>query len=469
MGRWFFYGMMGWLVSAGLAWGGELQCGMAVRDITPPLPFPMAGYYHHRLSTGTSDPLLAKAMVFQQGDERVVLLICDTITINESVSTEIRRRVQEKLGILPEAVVITATHTHTGPIRDTYQPHITPEENAKAVAEGDYRKFNYSCFWVEQGMKAIEEAAKNLRPVALRVVRTNIDNLSFNRRFHMKDSSEVRFNPGIKNPNILRPAGPIDPDAVLMVLENPETAKPFASLSNFALHLDTTGGTLFSADYPFYLSEELRKKFGQDFLSFFGTAPCGDLNHIDVTGEYRRKAPQIGAELGEHLVKAWETQAAATALEKPALSAWSKTIHWNRRQYSAEEVQKAKDVREEINNPASKYTFLERVKAGMVLKLDKKPPQMALEVQVLRLSHDTAIVTLPGEIFVELGLAIKKASPFRNTLILELAQKDIIYVPTQKAFGEGSYETVNSMIEPGGGEKLVETALEGLNALKKSL
>ena len=90
----------------------------------------------------------------------------------------------------------------------------------------------------------------------------------------------------------------------------------------------------------------------------------------------------------------------------------------------------------------------------------------ALEVQTFRLSEDTAIVGLPGEIFTDLGLAIKAASPFKNTLVIELCNDNITYVPTRKAFAEGSYEIVNSRVAPGGGEILVETAVRLLKELK---
>jgi hypothetical protein len=88
-----------------------------------------------------------------------------------------------------------------------------------------------------------------------------------------------------------------------------------------------------------------------------------------------------------------------------------------------------------------------------------------MEVQVFRLSDDVALVGLPGEIFVELGLAIKKASPFAVTLVVELCNDAPGYVPTLKAFKEGSYETVNSRVQPGGGEKLVEAASRLLKEL----
>ena len=89
-----------------------------------------------------------------------------------------------------------------------------------------------------------------------------------------------------------------------------------------------------------------------------------------------------------------------------------------------------------------------------------------MPVQVFRFGREVALVALPGEVFVDLGLAIKRASPFETTLVVELAHDAPGYVPTRKAFTEGSYETVNSRIEPGGGELLVETAVRLLKELK---
>jgi len=74
-------------------------------------------------------------------------------------------------------------------------------------------------------------------------------------------------------------------------------------------------------------------------------------------------------------------------------------------------------------------------------------------------------VLLPGEVFVDLGLAIKLASPFAHTLVIELSNDNPAYLPTEKAFKEGSYETVNSRIAPGGGERLVEAAIQLLKEL----
>jgi hypothetical protein len=86
-------------------------------------------------------------------------------------------------------------------------------------------------------------------------------------------------------------------------------------------------------------------------------------------------------------------------------------------------------------------------------------------VQVIAFSDDLAIVALPGEIFVELGLAIKKASPFKYTFIAELANGSIGYIPNRSAYPEGNYEVVSARCATGSGEMLVDAAVKMLKEL----
>jgi len=98
--------------------------------------------------------------------------------------------------------------------------------------------------------------------------------------------------------------------------------------------------------------------------------------------------------------------------------------------------------------------------------IGKGPWMIPLEVQVFTIGDDVAVVGLPGEIFTELSMAIKEASPFETTLVIELTNSHIAYVPTEKAFRQGSYETINSRVAPGGGELMVEAAIKMLNKIK---
>jgi hypothetical protein len=91
---------------------------------------------------------------------------------------------------------------------------------------------------------------------------------------------------------------------------------------------------------------------------------------------------------------------------------------------------------------------------------------LPVDVQAIGLGSELGIVCLPGEIFVELGLAIRQASPFRTTLVIELCNSvETIYVPTRAAYAGGSYEVTNSTVEAGSGEILVEAGLRLLREI----
>jgi hypothetical protein len=142
----------------------------------------------------------------------------------------------------------------------------------------------------------------------------------------------------------------------------------------------------------------------------------------------------------------------------------SETVRLPLAPIGAEDVARAKDLVKRIRDP--KTTFLEKVKAYQVLDVaarDGKPWEV--EVQVIALGNEVAWVSLPGEIFVELGLAIKKASPFRYTMIAELANGSIGYIPDKPAYEQGNYEVVSARCAEGSGEMLVEAAVRMLRAL----
>ena len=74
-------------------------------------------------------------------------------------------------------------------------------------------------------------------------------------------------------------------------------------------------------------------------------------------------------------------------------------------------------------------------------------------------------MSLPGEVFVELGLAIKKRSPFARTFVVELANENIGYIPDKRSYAEGNYEPESARCAAGSGEKLVDTAVRLLEQL----
>ncbi len=454
------------LFAMGFAWGGpvaaaELSVGVAPVDITPPAGWRMSGYFHERINTGTHDPLYAKAMVFSDGATRAALVFCDLIGVPREVAHKARALAAERTGIPSDHIMVAGTHSHTGPL---YFGLVRDRLHARAVKAHEKdpcEPIDYVAALTENIARAVEQAHAALRPVRIETGTVEPKpQLAFNRRFHMRDGS-VRFNPGQNNPDIIRPAGPIDPEAGILLVRDTNGGTPLACLTVFALHLDTTGGTQYSADYPYYLEKGLRASLGEGLVSLFGIGTCGDVNHIDVTTTGRRQSEEIGTLLANAVGDAVPR---LRSVAPAPLAVRHATVDAPLQEFTTEQAQEAAEVFEQFGS--GEVPFLRMVEACRTLDLQARGVRsIPLEVQAFRLGSDVAVVALPGEIFVELGLAIKQASPFRTTLVVELANDYPSYIPTRKAFAEGSYEIVNSRVQPGAGERLVETATALLKAL----
>src|SRR5436190_7745422 len=277
-------------------------------------------------------------------------------------------------------------------------------------------------------------------------------------------NGKVVFNPGVLNPNIVKPAGPVDHDVSILLVRDAKTLKPFAGVTVFAVHSDTVSGTLYSADYAYYLQETLRKAYGKKFISAFGAGTCGDINHINVNQKDNRTgfamAEHIGSTLGRTVLEAADH---LHSIHNPSLAVRSTKLTVPLQEPTPEQLA---DAHSKVGKLGDTNTdFFVKVTAVKMLDLERLGPTRQMEVQVFRLDADTAVVCLPCEIFVELGLAIKAASPFKNTIVISICNDRPSYVPTLKAFGEGSYEISNARVKPGAGEMLVETATRLLKEL----
>lgn len=442
------------------------MAGVAETDITPPIGFRMAGYFDERLSTGVHDPLKAKAIVLEQGGERVALVFCDLVGVSLDVSRAARERASQATGIPVTNIIVTATHSHTGPLFDDPREAFLHRDEIQELGRDPTEKIDYPSFLREQIVRVIVAANGKLQPAELDAGIGTLNGVAFNRRYYMKNGT-VAFNPGLQNPNVIKPAGPTDPDVGILIVKNRATKKPVGGLTVFAMHADTTGGTLFSADYPYGIQQTLREKFGSNYVSAFGAGTCGDINHVDaslppgtrISG--LDKAQKIGRKIGDTVLAELPDLA---PLSHPSLAVRSQTLMLPLQQPTQRELAEARAFMPRMrNNTVGFYTKVRAVKAIDLAERGKAWPS---EVQVVRLDSDDAIVFLPGEIFVQFGLAIKAASPFKRTMVVSISNDRPGYVPTLKAFREGSYEVINSRLAPGGGEKMTDAAIKMLNALK---
>ncbi len=451
-----------------------LKVGVSEVDITPPIGFPMAGYYHERLAEGAIDPLKAKAIVFRDGMSSGALVVCDLIGIATDLSREVRRRASEQTGIPASNIVVAATHSHTAPdyMKELWI-YLGKEQQEPLRSEYIEKLINGPVDAIVKGYADAKESTLTTG-AALQSVP-----VSFNRRFVMRDGS-VRTWQALSNPEVVRPAGPIDARIELLAVRDTKSGAVRSILSNFALHLDTVGGMRWSADYPFFIEQTLRSAYGSEVVSIFGTGCCGDINHVDPATPERHKADFIGNALGASICS---RVPALIPLKQTRLNVFTKKVELPLQEVTQADVDRAIQI-VGLAKQGGSVEFLDHVTAYKQLILDQflhqKPyadaskhitwglsrslagigERLPVEVTVMTLGDSVAIVCVPGEVFVELGLAIKQASPFATTIVVELAGAvETIYVPHRAAYAGGSYEVTNSALQPGGGEMLVEAAV----------
>lgn len=434
----------------------ELRLGTAAVNINPPPGTPLAGYYYERPCDGVLDDLFAKAAVLDDGTTRVAWVVCDLVTLPRHLVQEARRRISERAAVPGSNVLIAATHSHTGPvlIRDSALDAVTGAESPLC------RQYNAEL--PERIARAVAEAAARLTPARVAFARETESRIAFNRRYWMKDGS-VGWNPGKLNPNILRPAGPVDPEVGVVYFESLE-GRPLLTFVNYALHPDTTGGTRASADFPGALARRLAEVKGPDMLTIFANGACGDVNHIDVRWAARQSGPEEAARIGTILAAA--VLSAYTRLQpvtNTTLRVRSETLHLALPDVSQDALEHAR----EVAKLGAKAKFLDRVEAYKVLDVAARNGRpWEVEVQAITLGGDLAWVSMPGELFVEPGLNLKAASPFRQTHIVELANGSIGYIPKRSAYAEGNYEVASARCAIGSAEQLVAAALRLLDQLR---
>src|ERR1051325_11243557 len=449
----------------------NFRAGAAQVVITPPVGAPMAGYYHARGAEGTLDDLHAKALVIDDGSTKVALVTLDLISTTFNLTREARAQIEKATGIPGANVMISATHAHTGPeladrgARSGIATETPIGANNTTAA--------YTASLPERISQSVERAVENLTNVNISAATGRCDSIAFNRRFYMKDGT-VAWNPGKLNSDITMPAGATDPEVGVVLFEPPhkpaQLVPAYAAYINFAMHPDTVGGALFSADYPGALSRRIADYHGTNCITVFANGTCGNLNHIDVNWarqqSTRAEAERLGTILAASVFLAEKN---LREIKPTPLRIKSEKVQLALPPITPAEVDEARiTVRTGDDKP--RENFMKLVTDYQVLDVaarEGKP--LEVEVQVIAIGDELAWVSLPGEMFVELGLALKKRSPFKQTMIAELANGSIGYVPDRRSFAEGNYEPVSARCAAGSGERLVETAVKLLKQLHSEI
>ncbi len=448
---------LGWLLLLAvvlpvLARAGEFKAGAAAVVITPPIGTPLAGYYALRPATGVLDDLYAKALIVEQDGAKAAFVTLDVVTVTRTLAVAARRLIAEQTGITPERVMISATHTHSGPVikRNGLLDQLTGADQPLAV------EFNKKLAALIA--RAAREADAKLAPARPSAAVGWAEGLTRNRRSWMQDGTLV-WQPRKNDQRILRPAGPVDPQVGVWHVA------PLATYVNFPMHANIVGGTRFSADFPAVLARQLALAKGADMITLFANGCCGNINpDKSLTGAGSSPVERVGTRLAAAVTTAWKD---LQPLKTFAPRARHTVLVLPRPHFTDADAAEARSVAARMNERG--LSTVPKAKAFCILDtLAHKDEPLEAEVQAIAVSDDLAIVAMPGEIFAELGLAIKKASSFKYTFIAELANSSIGYIPNRTAYAEGNYEVVSARCAAGSGEMLVDAAVKLLKEMATS-
>jgi neutral ceramidase len=413
--------------------------------ITPPLGVGMAGYFEARFAEGIKDDLFSRALVVSQGDTHVALVVTDLISVLSCDVEAVKEHVQARVGIPGSNVLVAATHTHTGPVI-----HRRP---------GSLRNDQYMEQWAHLTAGAVELAFRDRVEVTLGIGKGSLPGVAFNRRFHMKNG-HAHSNPGVGNPDIVKPAGPVDPDVTVLRFDGPDGV-PVGVLSHFGCHCDTVGGKLFSADWVGVAAKQIRslmqpKASSRPFGVIVVNGASGDINQFNVNDPGRRRRwPGFTEEIGLGL--AGETVRVAVSLS-PELSdqvGAAVTEVSLQRMPVDEFLAKSQQA---VDDP--KVGSMERRRAQANLKQSRHddPESFNQEVMCLRIGP-ALIMSGPGEMFCQLGLRFKDAFDDAFGMVANLSNGWLGYVPSANAYEEGGYEPRSTRLQPGSGEAIIDAGI----------
>lgn len=441
-----------------------LKAGAAVVDISPGNGVALYGYPHvERLSTGVHDPLLASALCLDNGRQKVLLVALDLLMIDPPVARAMRRAVALATGIPGPQVLISCTHTHSGPVSGTSlswsdDPTVPPPDPA------------YLERVTQSIVQAATEALAARRPAKLAWTAADARGVGGNR---------------------ISPDGVVDPEVGILSLRTAEQGEPLAVVLIYAMHPTVLheDSTLVSSDFPHYARQTLRERFGASLPVLYHTAPCGNQSpRFFVQGQTFAEAERLGRKLGNAAAASLERLTEHDYTSECRLDGVLATIELPRRRFPA--VAEAERLVQQYRDD---YARLQREKAEKTQvrsaecavfgaegtlclarlqeagTLDRAvAAARPIELQLLQIG-DVSLLGLPGEWFADYALELKRRWPGK-LLVIALVNGHLQgYITTAEAAARGGYEALNAVLDgPKAGPLAIEAALQLPTLLPKS-
>jgi hypothetical protein len=464
--RWLLGSVTALCLVVTAACGGQLRAGAATSNITPALGGDIVGGFQPFPATHVHDELHARCLVLDDGKTRLALVVCDLLGLHRKVSDEARKLINERVGLPPQQVLISATHTHSAcsalgqnrllhdPPLDDYQKFV-----ARRIADG------------------VQRAINNLRPAEIGFGTTEAPEHVFNRRWFMKPGTvppnpfgeidQVKMNPPAGSADLVEPAGPTDPTVSFLSVREP-SGRPIAVYAAYSLHyVGGVGSGHVSADYFAIFCSRLTQLLDAEhqdpaFVALMANGTSGDINNINFRqprgrqepyAQMRNVAHDVAQKVHDALAKVeYRGEIELAARYREASIAW--------RRPTPEQLAWAKQMVERGPAPGGKAD-LPFIYAERVQRLADYPETAQVPLQVLRIG-DVCLGSMPCEVFCEIGLEFKSRSPLKKSFLVSIAHGYYGYLPTPRHHRLGGYETWlgTNRLEPQASEKMLENLLE---------
>lgn len=464
-----------WTVLSAAQPARQFRAGAATSNITPWLGISSNGGMANRVPQHVHDELHARALVLDDGQTRLALVTVDNCVVPRQVFDGAKKLVHQHTGLPIENMLMSATHTHTA-------------ATATAVFESE-PDTEYVLFLTRKIADSVRMALNNLEPARVGFGVGQVPQHVFNRRWKMKPGTfppnpfggidQVKTNPPTGSPDLIEPAGPTDPDLAVISVRALD-GRPIALLANYSLHY--VGAGHFSADYFGAFADRIQQLVGADrqdppFVGILSNGTSGNINNI----EFRPKRPveratsntpatpysKMKVVANDIAAEALRVSNSIPYLDWVPLAVRHTEIELGVRRPTADALDRARRIMANAQGPTMRTG--EEIYARETTMISEYPQKVPLMLQALRIG-DLAIAAIPCEVFVEIGLEIKKKSPFATTFTTSLANGYNGYLPTPEHHRLGGYETWrarSSYLEIEASTRIVEQLFELLQQLKK--
>lgn len=395
--------------------------GAAREDITPVIGTLLFGYNPFTESKSVHDPLQATAIAFAQGEERGILFSVTIGGFQNALADELRRVIGNEVGIAPQNIILSATHTHSAP------------NTVGMEGWGGIDRVYIDSIFLPALCRAAKGAVEALQPAEL-AVSTIESQIGINRRQQTREGFIALGQ---------NPRGCYDPTMTCIAVRNRDTKAGIINLIHYGCHGTAAGlQTEISRDWSGIMIDRLEAVSGT--MTVYCNGAEGDvgprLTNGKTTGDFRY-VEELGGYAASDAIRAYN---ALGVYKDGNLKLSHGTVHVPRKPLLPLETAKAKlanypDPDALYNLGRMEYLYFKSTVEEYEAGCPAYETEMTFDQTILSLG-DIAFVPFPFEIFSEVTMRLQEYSPIRYTLSLSNTNGYNAYLPSEDQLVRGGYE-----------------------------